>query len=149
MPLPFDDVSWLLFIILNLVCDFELTHLFLWNVGVDYLSAAAYDDLLPSHLEFLEGRVWKFSLFVLGSLYSFSLPLKFVIHAWMCVIFFCITPHISFRVGFLLLIICHFSSWPWRYQIYSSSSNATLTRLYQDYFQIMYCVDTRLVDILV
>ncbi|XP_060667521.1 cyclase-like protein 2 [Ziziphus jujuba] len=25
-------------------------------VGIDYLSVAAYDDLLPSHLEFLEGR---------------------------------------------------------------------------------------------
>ncbi|KAF5183961.1 Cyclase-like protein [Thalictrum thalictroides] len=25
-------------------------------VGVDYLSAAAYDDLIPSHLVFLEGR---------------------------------------------------------------------------------------------
>ncbi|GAV81676.1 Cyclase domain-containing protein [Cephalotus follicularis] len=25
-------------------------------VGIDYLSVAAYDDLIPSHLEFLEGR---------------------------------------------------------------------------------------------
>lgn len=27
--------------------------------GIDYLSVAAYDDLIPSHLAFLEGRVRK------------------------------------------------------------------------------------------
>lgn len=29
----------------------------LWNAGIDYLSVAAYDDLCPSHLVLLEGRV--------------------------------------------------------------------------------------------
>lgn len=39
----------------------------LWNVGIDYLSVAAYDDLIPSHLVLLEDRVRK-SLFDLPCL---------------------------------------------------------------------------------
>lgn len=35
----------------------HLTHFLLWNAGIDYLSVAAFDDLIPSHLVFLEGRV--------------------------------------------------------------------------------------------
>jgi hypothetical protein len=34
-----------------------LTHFLLWNAGIDYLSVAAFDDLIPSHLVLLEGRV--------------------------------------------------------------------------------------------
>jgi hypothetical protein len=34
-----------------------LTHFLLWNAGIDYLSVAAFDDLIPSHLVFLEDRV--------------------------------------------------------------------------------------------
>lgn len=30
------------------------------HAGIDYLSVAAYDDLIPSHLVFLEGRVRHF-----------------------------------------------------------------------------------------
>jgi len=30
------------------------------DAGIDYLSVAAWSDLIPSHLVFLEGRVWRF-----------------------------------------------------------------------------------------
>lgn len=30
------------------------------DAGIDYLSVAAWSDLIPSHLVFLEGRVWQF-----------------------------------------------------------------------------------------
>lgn len=34
-----------------------LTHSLLWNIGIDFLSAAAHEDLIAAHLVFLEGRV--------------------------------------------------------------------------------------------
>lgn len=39
--------------------------IFVFDVGIDYLSVAAFDDLLPSHLVFLEGRVRISSLIIL------------------------------------------------------------------------------------
>lgn len=32
-------------------------HLFLFNVGIDYLAVAAWSDLVPAHLVLLESRV--------------------------------------------------------------------------------------------
>jgi hypothetical protein len=53
--LPVYDIRKSLHSFANLVV--ALTHFLLWNVGIDYLSAAAYDDLAPAHFVFLESRV--------------------------------------------------------------------------------------------
>jgi hypothetical protein len=53
--LPVYDIHISLLSFANLVV--APTHFLWWNVGIDYLSAAAYDDLASAHFVFLEGRV--------------------------------------------------------------------------------------------
>lgn len=58
--------------------QFESDKFFRENAGIDYLSVAAFDDLIPSHLVFLENRVRQTSMS--WDSFMFNFKLKFSIN---------------------------------------------------------------------